>query len=118
MWLGVRGPADEEKDYQELEAQLPALDKRVQTYGNAQQHCAARQDYWIVSDHPYVAVTDPDGKFRIENLPAGEHTFRVWHERAGFMSPVPYQRDLKVNVEADKVLALPAFKLPGDASEK
>jgi hypothetical protein len=39
--------------------------------------------YTLVVDHPYAAVTDEKGMFRIENLPAGKHEFRVWHERAG-----------------------------------
>jgi hypothetical protein len=41
--------------------------------------------YWMVVDHPYAAVTDKEGKFTIPNLPAGEHEFRVWHERAGYL---------------------------------
>ncbi len=32
-------------------------------------------------DHPYWAVTDKDGKYRIEGLPAGKHSFNVWQER-------------------------------------
>jgi hypothetical protein len=39
--------------------------------------------YTLVVDHPYAAVTDEKGMFRIENLPAGKYEFRVWHERAG-----------------------------------
>jgi hypothetical protein len=39
----------------------------------------------IVSDHPYVAVTDEDGNFEIRNVPAGEWKFRFWHERPGYM---------------------------------
>ena len=42
--------------------------------------------YWLVKDHPYAAVTDKDGKFTIKNLPVGEHEFRVWHERPGYLS--------------------------------
>jgi hypothetical protein len=37
--------------------------------------------YHFPIDHPYWAVTDKDGKFKIEGLPAGKHTFKVWHER-------------------------------------
>lgn len=31
-------------------------------------------------DHPYAAVTDENGNFSIPNLPAGKHSFVVWHE--------------------------------------
>lgn len=41
--------------------------------------------YWLVLDHPYAAATDAQGNFKIENLPVGEHEFRVWHERAGYL---------------------------------
>jgi len=41
--------------------------------------------HWMVVDHPYAAVTDKDGKFTIPNLPVGEHEFRVWHERKGYL---------------------------------
>lgn len=49
--------------------------------------------WWLVVDHPYAAVTDAKGAFTIENLPAGEHKFRVWHERAGWLD-----RSLSVTV--------------------
>ena len=41
--------------------------------------------YWMGVDHPYAAVTDKEGKFTIPNLPVGEHEFRVWHERSGYL---------------------------------
>lgn len=34
-------------------------------------------------DHPFAAVSGPDGQFEIKDLPAGKHTFRVWHEKGG-----------------------------------
>lgn len=42
----------------------------------------------VVKDHPYVAVTDEHGRFEMKNLPAGEHTFVVWHELPGFVQEV------------------------------
>ncbi len=51
--------------------------------------------YWLVVPHPYAAVTDKDGKFTIENLPTGEHVFRVWQEKAGYL-----EKELKVTVKA------------------
>ncbi len=35
----------------------------------------------VVKDNPYFAVTDKDGKFRIENIPAGEWRFQVYHTK-------------------------------------
>ena len=50
--------------------------------------------YWLVLDHPYAAITDKEGNFTIEKLPVGEHTFRIWHERAGWVI-----RSYKVDVK-------------------
>lgn len=42
----------------------------------------------IVKEHPYVAVTDQDGKLTIKNIPAGTWTFQFWHERPGYVKEV------------------------------
>ena len=39
--------------------------------------------YVGVLDHPYFAVTKPDGSFSIANLPPGTYTLAAWHERLG-----------------------------------
>ncbi len=36
-----------------------------------------------VLDHPYFAVTGPDGSFTIPDLPAGTYELEMWHEVAG-----------------------------------
>ncbi len=42
----------------------------------------------VVRESPYMAATDEKGEFMIENLPAGKHTFQVWHEKGKFLSQV------------------------------
>ena len=39
--------------------------------------------YVGVLDHPYFAVTGPDGTFDLTSLPAGTYTIEAWHERLG-----------------------------------
>ncbi|MBS0202467.1 MAG: hypothetical protein JSS49_06165 [Planctomycetes bacterium] len=53
------------------------------------------QAWWVILDHPYVAVTDEAGKFEIADLPAGEHEFRVWQEKVGYL-----EKGWKVTVKA------------------
>jgi plastocyanin len=36
-----------------------------------------------VLTHPFFAVTDDKGAFEIKNLPPGEYTIAVWHEKLG-----------------------------------
>jgi hypothetical protein len=38
------------------------------------------QAYLAVFDHPYFAVTAPNGTFAIDNVPPGRYTLHVWHE--------------------------------------
>jgi hypothetical protein len=38
--------------------------------------------YVGVTDHPYQAVTDKDGNFKITGLPAGEYTIEAYHLKA------------------------------------
>lgn len=63
--------------------------------------------WWVVIDHPYAAVTDSTGKFKIENLPEGEHEFRVWHEAAGYID-----RKFMIKVKAGETTTLPTVKVP------
>jgi hypothetical protein len=40
---------------------------------------------WVF-DHPYYAVTDEDGKFRIKDAPAGNWRIVVWQESKGWVN--------------------------------
>jgi len=41
------------------------------------------KSWFVITEHPFVAVTDADGSFKIENVPAGTYTIKVWHEVLG-----------------------------------
>ena len=65
--------------------------------------------HWLIVDHPYTALTDKDGKFQIDNLPVGEHNFRIWHERIGDIN-----KKYKVSVTAGDRVELPAVSVSLD----
>ena len=53
------------------------------------------RSYHLVLDHPFMAVTDSEGRFEIKDLPVGKHKFRIWHERAAFL-----ERSYEVEIKA------------------
>jgi hypothetical protein len=61
----------------------------------------------VITDHPYVAITDNLGSFRIEGLPAGEHAFTVWHEQVGWID-----RKWTIEVRSKESRRLPAVQVP------
>ena len=41
--------------------------------------------YHLVLDHPFMAVSNSNGEFKIDGIPAGEYEFRIWHEKGGLL---------------------------------
>ena len=57
---------------------------------------------WIVvTDNPYVAVTDESGSFKIEDVPAGTYKVEYWHETLGTQtSDITVEEDGTVTADA------------------
>ena len=53
------------------------------------------QAFIRVDSHPFHAVTDQDGHFRIPGIPAGTHKLETWHEKLG-------RRRKAIHIEAGK----------------
>jgi len=59
----------------------------------------------VVTESPYVAVTDNSGAFKLTDVPAGSYTVEVWHETLGKTSQkvtVKGKEDAKLNFEMGK----------------
>ena len=70
----------------ELEQKFPVAETRPSPVGcNIHPWMAATL---MIQDHPYMAVTDEDGKFTIEKLPAGKWTFQFRHPMKGYLTAV------------------------------
>ena len=55
---------------------------------------------WImVADHPFFAITDENGNFKIDNVPAGEYEIIFWQEKLSNLPKKKY-------VEADNTLKI------------
>lgn len=57
--------------------------KRVRKMGLVEVTCDSHphmQGYFMVFDHPYHAVTGPEGTFTLDQVPPGKYTLKLWHE--------------------------------------
>ena len=78
----------------------------------------------LIRDNPYVAISDETGKFRIENIPAGDWQFQFWHKKAGYLKTLeikdyePNRRGvIDLKIETGKTLDLGQLTLPVKAFE-
>ncbi|MBI2561738.1 MAG: carboxypeptidase regulatory-like domain-containing protein [candidate division NC10 bacterium] len=55
--------------------------------------------YVVVAEHPYYAVTDEVGIFRLRDVPPGRYTIETWHEKLGKVQQ-------QVTVEAGKTTSV------------
>ncbi|MCH8177347.1 MAG: carboxypeptidase regulatory-like domain-containing protein [Proteobacteria bacterium] len=39
--------------------------------------------YWVVAKTPYTVLSDADGNFSIADIPPGNYTLKIWHEKLG-----------------------------------
>jgi plastocyanin len=49
----------------------------------------------VVAEHPFYAVTNDQGEFRLDNVPPGEYKLQLWQESLGAMT-----QDVRVRDEA------------------
>jgi plastocyanin len=84
---------------------------------------------WVhVFEHPYFAVSDAEGRYRMTRIPPGQYALRVWHEgwrivgsetgRPRHSSPVILTRTVSVSAEQETALdfelSLQAGEMAGD----
>jgi hypothetical protein len=65
--------------------------------------------YLGVVSHPYFAVTDASGAFRIPNVPPGKYTIVAWHEQYG---PITQTIEVKAGAAADVNFAYAGTEKP------
>lgn len=57
---------------------------------------------WIVAtDHPYVAVTDAKGQFKLSDVPPGTYKMEIWHETLALVT-----KEVTVKGGADSAVAV------------
>lgn len=80
-----------------LPVQNQKIPKLITEPGAMKVECDAGHTWmsaWVVAfPHPYHAVTDEGGSFRMEEIPPGRYRVRAWHEELG-------SQELEVSVPA------------------
>ena len=61
--------------------------------------------YLVVVETPFTTSPEPDGRFRLDGLPAGPGTLTVWHERAKIFNQeltLPLSEPLEIRLEVSR----------------
>jgi len=75
--------------------------------------------YVVARKDPYAAVSAPDGKFEIKDLPAGtELEFRLWQESAGYLKDATFKGGKADSKGAFKIKLKPGVNDLGDIKVK
>jgi len=64
------------------------------------------EGWWYATANPYYAVTGPEGKYMIKNVPPGHYTIEVWQEKLG-IAKQPVTVGKGKPVKTDFTLKLP-----------
>jgi len=60
--------------------------------------------YVVVTETPYFAKTDKDGKFVLKDVPPGKYSLKIWHEKA---KPAT----LPIEVGEGSIMSIPSIEL-------
>jgi plastocyanin len=78
----------------------PEMPIKVQCDAHGWMHA-----WWVSEDHPYYAVTDANGAFKLADVPPGDYQLEAWHETLGKQTQkvkVQPKQDTKVSLEMTK----------------
>lgn len=70
----------------EMKAYGKTVEQRMEAPGIYVLRCGLHPwmyAFVVVAPHTYYAVTDEEGRFKLENVPAGNYHLRIWHEQLG-----------------------------------
>jgi plastocyanin len=101
-----------------IQNQVIDVTKRLKKTGVVDIQCDAHPHMrasMIVVDHPYIAVTDETGAFKLTDIPAGTYKVVVWHEswkvtgtdkdgRPSYDKPVTITREVAIPAKGEAKL--------------
>jgi hypothetical protein len=95
----------------------PAKEQRIRFPGVIVVTCdthAHMRAYILSFEHPYFTVTDGDGRFQIDQVPAGSYTLKAWHEGWRILE---YDQDGRPHYEEPYLMTVEVRVMAGETSE-
>jgi hypothetical protein len=67
-------------------SKLAVSNKKIRKSGLVKAKCDIHSwmgGAWFVASSPYAVITDKDGNFTLTDVPPGNYTLKIWHEKLG-----------------------------------